>query len=230
MRAIDALKEAQVIVTYKNYLKYIEQFSKNREIFSSGMMKEVERASKAIDFANEGKRVAVVSTGDAGIYGMAGLVLELLEKRGLIDKLQVEIVPGVSAINAAAAVAGAPIMHDFAVISLSDLLTDWDVIKKRVEMAALGDFVIALYNPKSSKRVSNISDVQQILLKHKSKSTPIAIVKNALRDNQQLVFTDIENLLNNDIDMLSIVIIGNSQSQIINKKYFITPRGYHKKY
>ena len=230
VRAVDALKETDVIVSYKNYLQYIENFLKNKKIYSSGMKQEIERAEKSIEYALNGKKVAVISTGDAGIYGMAGLIIELLEKNNLVNKLNIEIIPGVSAFNAAASIVGAPIMHDFAVISLSDLLTDWKIIEKRIELASEADFVISIYNPKSKKRTQQIEIAQKIMLKHKDKNTPVAIVKNALRDEQSIILTNLGNFLNFNIDMLSIVIIGNSQSRIINEKYFLTPRGYHKKF
>ena len=219
-----------MIVCYTKYKQYVREYLKNKEVYLSGMTKEIERAEKAIEYALNNKIVSVVSTGDAGIYGMAGLIFELLEKKNLIEKLEVEVVPGVSAFNAAAAVIGAPIMHDFAVISLSDLLTDWDTIKKRIELAAKGDFVISIYNPKSKKRVSQIEEARDILLKYKKQDTPVAIVKNALRDNQSVVLTNLENFLKFEIDMFSVLIIGNSTSKILSGRYFITPRGYHQKY
>ncbi len=230
MRGREVLEEADVIVSYKNYLQYVENFISDKEIYSSGMKQEIERCEEAIKYALSNKKVAVISTGDAGIYGMAGLIIELLEKQDLIDQINIEVIPGVSAFNAAASIVGAPIMHDFAVISLSDLLTDWELIKKRIELASQGDFVISIYNPKSKKRVSHIETAQKIMLKYKDKNTPVAIVKNALRENENFILTNLENFTNFDIDMLSIVIIGNSQSRVINDKIFLTPRGYHKKF
>ena len=194
------------------------------------MTKEIERAEKTIDYAVNGQKVAIISTGDAGIYGMAGLIFELLEKKKLINKVNIEVIPGISAFNAAASLLGAPIMHDFAVISLSDLLTDWDIIKKRIELATKGDFIISIYNPKSKKRTFQIEEAQKIMLKYKKGDTPVAIVKNALRDNQSVILTNLKDFLNYDIDMFCIVIIGNSKSKILENKYFLTPRGYHSKY
>ncbi len=208
----------------------MERYLKDKEVYFSGMTKEIERAEKAIEFALENRQVAVISTGDAGIYGMAGLIFELMEKKGLLEKIKVEVVPGVSAFNAAAAVVGAPIMHDFAVISLSDLLTDWEVIKKRIKHASAADFVISIYNPRSKKRVSQIEEAQKIMLEYKKENTPVAIVKNALRDNQSVILTTLKDFLKFEIDMFSVVIIGNSTSRILSNKYFLTPRGYHKKY
>jgi precorrin-3B C17-methyltransferase len=229
LRAVEVLENAEIIVCYKNYLKYVEKFSKGKELYVSGMKQEIERAEKAIDFALQGKRTVVVSTGDAGIYGMSGLVLELLERKALFDTINIEVVPGVSAFNAAASILGAPIMHDFAVISLSDLLTDWKLIEKRIENAAEADFVICIYNPKSRKRTFQIEKAREIMLKHKDKNTPVAIVKNALRENEAFTLTTLERFLNNEIDMLSVVIVGNSQSRVAGERFFLTPRGYHKK-
>ncbi len=224
------LEECEVIVCYKNYLKYIERFSKGKELYVSGMKQEIDRAEKTVDFALKGKKTVIVSTGDAGIYGMSGLIFEILIKKEALNKVKVEVVPGVSAFNAAASILGAPIMHDFAVISLSDLLTDWSLIEKRLEMAAKGDFVICIYNPKSKKRLEHIEKTREILLKHKDKNTPVAIVKNALREGESYTLTNLNDFLNFDIDMLSVVIIGNSQSKIFDNRYFLTPRGYHKKF
>ncbi len=224
------LEECEVIVCYKNYLKYIERFSKGKELYVSGMKQEIDRAEKTVDFALKGKKTVIVSTGDAGIYGMSGLIFEILIKKEALNKVKVEVVPGVSAFNAAASILGAPIMHDFAVISLSDLLTDWSLIEKRLEMAAKGDFVICIYNPKSKKRLEHIEKTREILLKHKDKNTPVAIVKNALREGESYTLTNLNDFLNFNIDMLSVVIIGNSQSKIFDNRYFLTPRGYHKKF
>ncbi|MGB3368258.1 MAG: precorrin-3B C(17)-methyltransferase, partial [Acidaminobacteraceae bacterium] len=154
-----------------------------------------------------------------GVYGMAGLVLELA------SDVEVEIVPGVSAANAAAAALGAPLMHDYCVISLSDLLTDWELIKRRIDAAGMGDFVIALYNPKSMKRVKHIEIAREILLKHKSGSTPVGIVQNAKREGEKIVVTTLDDMLNHEINMFTTVIIGNANTYIKNGK-MVTPRGY----
>lgn len=189
------------------------------------MTGEVERCRKAIEFANNGDTVAVVSSGDSGIYGMAGLILELVEAES--PGLKVDVIPGVPAFAAASAILGAPLMHDFASISLSDLLTDWQLIEERVEAAAKADFVIVLYNPKSSKRVEGLSKAVDIMLKHRSKATPVGIVKNATRDNEATAVTTLGEVGAHyaAIDMLTILIVGNSSSYVRSGR-IITPRGY----
>ena len=224
-RAAYTLENAEVIVGYEPYLELVEEFLAGKIIIGTGMMQEVERCQAAIDMAMQGKNVAVVSSGDPGIYGMAGLVLELVMKIPPESRPQVKVVPGISAVGAAASLLGAPLMHDFAVISLSDLLTPWDVIKKRVEMAAAADFVIALYNPKSTRRVNHIVEVQKIVLQHRSGETPVGIVRNALRDEQSVKISNLQEFTNEFIDMFSLVIIGNSQT-FARDGWMVTPRGY----
>jgi len=214
-----AIEKADVIVGYSTYLEIIKDIIKGKEIDSSGMKKETDRCSRALEYAREGKTVAVVSSGDPGVYGMAGLVLELA------SDVEVEIVPGVSAANAAASALGAPLMHDYCVISLSDLLTDWELIKRRIDAAGMGDFVIALYNPKSMKRVKHIEIACEILLKHKSGSTPVGIVQNAKREGEKIVVTTLDDMLNHEINMFTTVIIGNANTYVKNGK-IVTPRGY----
>ena len=167
----------------------------------------------------------MVSSGDSGVYGMAGLVLEIVLQYDEAKRPEVDIVAGLSAVNAAAAVLGAPLMHDFAVISLSDRLTPWELIKKRASLAAQGDFVIALYNPKSKSRVKNIDEVHDILLQYKSPSTPVGIVKNASRPDEQKILSNLRDFTKEDIDMFSMVIIGNSKT-FIQDGWMVTPRGY----
>ncbi len=223
-RARRAIDEAEVLVGYHTYIELIEPLIKGREVIGTGMRQEVERCRAAVEAALT-KSVVVVSSGDAGVYGMAGLVLELLLN---IDKSQrpaFEVISGVSAVNAAASVLGAPLMHDFAVISLSDLLTPWELITKRVELAAQADFVIALYNPKSHKRIENIREVQEIVLKYRSKNTPVGIVTGASRSNETKVITTLEKFTEESINMFSLVIIGNSTTYV-KEGYMLTPRGY----
>ena len=182
--------------------------------------------------------MALVSSGDAGIYGMAGLVLEMCAAQGLkvgppegsadVD-LYLEVIPGVPALAAGAALLGAPLMHDFVVISLSDLLTPWETIQKRLELAAQGDFVIVLYNPKSKKRDWQLGAVRDLLLGHKDPGTPVGIVSRAIREGQATTVTTLENLLTHPVDMQTIVIVGNSQTFTYGR-YMITPRGYQAKY
>jgi len=224
-RAREAIEWCQVVVGYKTYLRLLGNLLDNKEIISSGMTEEIKRAEYAIENAKSGKKVCIISSGDPGIYGMAGLVLELLKKNEL--KRKIEIIPGIIAATASAALLGAPLMHDFAVISLSDLLTDLELIKRRVELAAKADFLIVLYNPKSRKRIIPLKKAYNILLKHKSPDTPVGIVRNAYRDNQEIAVTTLKNMLSfKKIDMATTIIIGNSKTYI-KDKYMITPRGYN---
>ncbi len=220
-----AIETAEVIAGYNIYIKLIPEIIGGKKIIGTAMMQEVARCQMAIEESRAGKSVAVISSGDAGIYGMAGLIIDMILKLPESEQPKFEVVAGVSAVNAAAAILGAPLMHDFAVISLSDLMTDWELIKKRVECAAAGDFVIALYNPKSKKRVTNILEVQQILLRYKNKNTPVGIVTNAGRIDERKVISTLENFTNEEINMFSLVLIGNSQTYV-KAGFMITPRGY----
>jgi precorrin-3B C17-methyltransferase len=222
-RAIEVLKESDCIVGYKTYINLITDLIKGKELISSGMRAEIKRATTAMEMALSGKVVSVISSGDPGVYGMAGLVLEVLKKNK--QKIPIEVVPGISSGNAAAALLGSPLMHDHVVISLSDLLTPWDIIEKRLRLAAEGDFVIALYNPKSSERKWQIEKTVDILLTHKSPETPVGIVKNAMREGQSVVITSLNEMLTHPIDMSTIVIIGNSTTFVYDD-YMITRRGY----
>ncbi len=219
-RALESIKQAEVIIGYKTYIALIKDLIIDQEVYSSGMRQEIERARLAVEMAEQGKLVVVVSSGDPGIYGMAGIILELA-----VDRIEVEIVPGVTAATAAAALLGAPIMHDFVVISLSDLLTPWDKIMTRMEAAGQGDFVIVIYNPRSQGRQEQIETAQEILLRSRHPHTPVGIVRNAERADTNIVITKLEDMLAEEIDMLSTVIIGNSETRIENGR-MITPRGY----
>lgn len=224
-RARKSIETADTIAGYNTYIKLIKPLLGNKKVIGTGMMQEIDRCRMALDEAASGHDTAIVSSGDAGVYGMAGLVLELLLQMPKKNQPQMEIIPGISAVNAAAAVLGAPLMHDFAVISLSDLLTPWELIKKRAAFAAQGDFVIALYNPKSHKRVEHIEEIRNILLKYKSAETPVGIVRGATRENESVVISDLENFTQEEIDMFSLVIIGNSNTYV-KDNFMITPRGY----
>jgi len=229
-RAREILERSEVIVGYTTYVGLVDpRILQGKEIVSTGMKKEIERCRAAIGKALEGKNTALVCSGDAGVYGMAGLVLELLEQEGLLDRVEVEVVPGIPALCAAAALLGAPLMHDFAVISLSDLLTPWDVIRSRVQSAASADFVIVLYNPRSKKRDWQLGKVREIVLEHRLPSTPVGIVRNAMREDQEVSVATLEELNDSPVDMLSIVVIGNSQTRKLGAK-MVTPRGYKQKY
>lgn len=219
-RAYDALEKSDVIIGYKTYIDLIKEYFPEKELISSPMKKEVDRCREVVEIAESGKTVSLISSGDAGIYGMAGIMLEIVP-----ESIETEIIPGVTASNAAAATAGAPLMHDFATISLSDLLTDWDLIKKRVDLASQGDFVISLYNPKSKGRTTQIEDAAEIMLKYKSPETPVAIVRNAGREDEKVMAATLGTMLEHEIDMLTVVIIGNSKTFMKNGK-IITPRGY----
>jgi adenosylcobyric acid synthase len=232
--ATQAIAAADVIIGYDNYIELIRPLLEGKEVVCTGMMKEVARCREAIRRSCAGEAVALISGGDAGIYGMAGLVLELIEMDAAEDpdapQPDVQIIPGISAVQAAAAQLGAPLMHDFAVISLSDLLTPWGLIKTRVEAAARADFVIALYNPRSKNRRTQIEESQAIILRHRPADTPTGIVRNACRDGQNVVVTTLGQLLAHEIDMTSIVIIGNASSFIDRQGRIVTPRGYAGKY
>ncbi|MGB9854213.1 MAG: precorrin-3B C(17)-methyltransferase [Candidatus Bathyarchaeales archaeon] len=224
IKAKNEIENADVIVGYATYVNLVRALIKPKaEIISGKMREEVERAKVAVKKALENKEVAVISGGDAGIYGMAGLVLEVAEKEGV--KVPIEIVPGVTAATAVAAKLGAPIMGDFAVISLSDLLTPWSQIEKRLKAAAEADFVIVLYNPKSRSRKEPLVKAHEILLKFRSSDTPVGIVRNVGRKGEQVVLTKVKEMLNHEIDMATTIIVGNSTTRILNQK-MITSRGY----
>lgn len=227
-RARQAIEEAEIVAGYHTYIELIETLLSGKEVIGTGMMQEIDRCRMAVERAMEGKNVAVVSSGDSGVYGMAGLVLELALQQPEETRPQVEVIAGLSAVNAAASVLGAPLMHDFAVISLSDLLTPWELIRKRVEMAAEGDFVLALYNPKSHKRTKNIEEVREIMLRHRAPSTPVGIVTGASREGESKVISTLQDFTKEEINMFSLVIIGNSHTYV-KDGYMITPRGYENK-
>ncbi|PWI58736.1 precorrin-3B C(17)-methyltransferase [Sulfoacidibacillus thermotolerans] len=230
-RARQAMVTSHVIIGYHTYVDLIRDLLVDQEIVRTGMTEEVSRAQTAVKLARAGKDVAVISSGDAGVYGMAGLIYEVLIESGWnpSESLQVEIIPGISAINSCASLLGAPIMHDACTISLSDHLTPWETIKRRVEAAAMADFVIALYNPRSGRRTSQIVETQQILLQYRSPDTPVGLVKSAYRAQQHVVRTTLAHMLEQEIGMLTTVIIGNSTT-FYHGDLMITPRGYQRKY
>ncbi len=225
--AAAALNSSSTIIGYKTYLDLIPEFLEKKEVISSQMMKEVERCKKALDMAEKGEVVALVSGGDPGIYAMAGLVFEMAQKSGY--NCRIEIIPGLAAVNSCAARLGAPLMHDFAAISLSDLLTPMELILKRLEAAAAADFVVAIYNPRSKKRTEQIVQAQEIFLKYRSPETVVGIVTNATRENERIVITTLTAMLDEEIGMQSTVIIGNSQTYRWGD-IMVTPRGYSDKY
>ncbi len=222
-RAERALKESTIIIGYRVYIDLIKDFCTTQELIKSGMTKEIDRCRKALDKAEEGNIVSIISSGDTGIYGMAGPILQLVESEK--RNVEVEIIPAVSAFNASAALLGAPIMHDNCIISLSDRLTPWEVIEKRLHLAAEGDFVVSLYNPKSKGRPKNIEQTQKIFLKYRDEKTVVGIVRNAERKDQSIIITTLSEMLNYDIDMFTMIIVGNKNTTQYKDK-MITPRGY----
>jgi precorrin-3B C17-methyltransferase len=237
-RALAALAASEVVVGYKMYVELVQPLLTGQKIVATGMMGELQRCQLAIDRALAGAKVALVSSGDVGIYGMAGLALEICRERGLrlgplsggpeVD-LPLEVIPGVPALAAAAALLGAPLMHDFVSISLSDLLTPWEIIKKRVEAAAAADFVIVMYNPQSKKRDWQLGAVREMVLQHRRPETPVGIVSRAMRAGQEVIITSLAEMLQYPVDMQTIIIIGNSQTYA-SGGHMITPRGYLDKY
>lgn len=223
VRALEAISDSQIILGYLVYTDLIRDLTEGKKVLASGMGRELERCQKAIDLAREGYNVSLVSSGDPGIYGMAGPFLELNSKE--TEPVEAEVVPGITAAGMGAALLGAPLMHDLAIISLSDLLTPWQVIVKRLNLAAQGDFVTALYNPKSQGRPDYIDQAREIFMEHRNPQTPVGIVRNAAREGEEITVTSLDEMLSHEMDMFSVVIIGNSRSYVRAGK-FITPRGY----
>ncbi len=242
-RAVQAIQECELIIGYRVYIEQIRDLIEGKELHESELTHEVERATFAVHAAQSGRCVCIVSSGDAGIYGMAGLVLDILyhttgdsaKNTATIASDEneqepwVEVVPGISALNASAALLGAPLMHDFAVISLSTLLTPWETIARRLSASAAADFVLVIYNPSSSKRIWQLGEAQRLLLVSKSAATPVGLVRNAYRPGQKVWLTTLGQLHENDIDMFTTIIIGNSCTQVQQGR-MITPRGYEQIY
>ncbi|EAC4529972.1 precorrin-3B C(17)-methyltransferase [Listeria monocytogenes] len=221
--ALQAIEDAEVIVGYVTYIKLIKELIKDKEVVKTGMRREIDRCQEAVDIALTGKKVAVVSSGDAGIYGMAGLVLELAEKSN--PNLEVKVIPGITASIGAAAVLGAPIMHDFCHISLSDLMTPWEVIEKRLTHAAMADFVVCFYNPRSKGRANHLANAFQKMMEYKSGNTVVGIVKDVGRKEERKIITTMRDIDYELVDMTTMVIVGNKETYVKNGK-MITPRGY----
>ncbi|WP_231715796.1 precorrin-3B C(17)-methyltransferase [Desulfosarcina widdelii] len=243
-RAREVLTGADVIAGYGTYIDLIRPLVANKAIISTGMTREVERVAAAIDAACLGKSVALVSSGDPGIYAMAGLALEMCEARRVAavpswtaangdsdetGSLRVEVVPGIPALCAGAALLGAPLMHDFCAISLSDLLTPWEVIETRLDAAARADFVMVLYNPKSKKRHWQLEKARQIMMNHKPAQTPVGVVTGAMRSDQRIQVTTLEELHTAMVNMQSTVFIGNHSTRRYGD-FLLTLRGYGEKY
>ena len=223
---LDAVRQADVVVGYKYYFQFIEPYLKEGALcVDTGMKKERERAQQALEYAEQGRTVVVISSGDAGIYGMAPLIYEMTALSG--SSADISVLPGISAFQKAASLLGAPIGHDFCIISLSDLMTPWEVIERRIRAAAAGDFVTAVYNPKSHGRYWQLYRLQELFLQERSADTPVGYVRQAGREEQEVKLTTLAQLDPEDIDMFTVLLIGNSQSYVANGR-FITPRGYYR--
>jgi precorrin-3B C17-methyltransferase len=239
-RAVDVLTSVEVVVGYQTYLDLIQPLIDGKTIISTGMTREVRRVEAAIEQAQKAKSCAIVSGGDPGIYAMAGLVFEICRQKNIAvaasetcsknrkagSALLVEVVPGVPALCAGASLLGAPLSHDFAAVSLSDLLTPWHVIEQRLEAAAQADFVVVLYNPKSKKRTWQLESAQKILLKYRDRSTPVGIVTGAMRENQKIRIIPLAELHRAEVDMQTTVFVGNSTTDRY-LDFMVTPRGYN---
>jgi len=230
-RARAAIAEADTVIGYVTYIRLVAELVEGKEVIKKSMTEELDRAIEAFERARMGKKVALISSGDAGVYGMAGPTFEVLFQAGWTPDsgIEVEIVPGASALNTCAALVGAPLTHDFCAISLSDLLTPWPTIARRLDAVAYSDFVVALYNPKSGRRTRQIVEARRLFLRHRRPDTPVAIVKSAYRPRQRIEFTTLEKMIECDIGMLSTVLIGNSNT-FIRHGLMVTPRGYRNKY
>jgi precorrin-3B C17-methyltransferase len=232
-RAKQAILESEVVIGYDTYVSLIEDIIDGKEVYRYPMTQEVDRANQAIELAENGRIVSLVSSGDPGIYGMIGLIYEILAEKDWDHQagITVECIPGVSSLNSCAALIGSPLMTDFAVVSMSDLLVPWEIIVKRVEAAALGDYVTVIYNPASKKRVHQLRDARDIFLKYQKPDTPVAIIKGAYRESQSILITTLDKMLEypDMLGMITTVIVGNS-STFNFKGMMINPRGYRSKY
>lgn len=231
VRALQAIEEADVVIGYSTYIKLVKNLLEGKVVIRKGMTEEIDRCIKAYEQAQLGKTVALISSGDIGVYGMAGPTYEVLLKSGWKPDcgIEVEIVPGSTALSACASLVGAPLTHDFCSISLSDLLTPWPAIARRIDAAGRSDFVVALYNPKSGRRTQQIVEAQRILLQYRKPDTPVAIVKSAYRKAQNIQMVRLDEMKDCNIGMLTTVLVGNS-STYIEEGLMITPRGYANKY
>ena len=223
---LEAVRQSDVIIGYKYYFQFVEPYvSPGAVCVDTGMKKERERAEEAFAQAEAGKTVCVVSSGDAGIYGMAPLIWEMKRERS--SDVEIEVLPGISAFQKAASLLGAPIGHDLCIISLSDLMTPWETIERRIRAAAVADFVTTVYNPKSNGRYWQLYRLQEIFLQHRDPATPVGFVRQAGRDDEQVTLTTLGAFDPEQVDMFTVVLIGNSQSYTFEGK-FITPRGYYR--
>lgn len=212
------------MVGYDPYVASVNDLITSQKTVTSGMMKESERCRAAIDETLAGKTVCLISSGDAGVYGMAGLALEMVAQESV--RVEIEVIPGITAANSAAALMGAPLMLDSAMISLSDLLVPWEMIARRLEAVASADLVVTLYNPRSKKRVMQLEEAVRIFRKHRPGATPVGVATAVGTEEEQLVLTDLDHLLEQEVGMRSTVIIGNSTTRILDGR-MVTPRGYY---
>ncbi len=222
-RAEEAIARSQVVAGYTRYLELISDLTAGKELIASRMTQEVERCRKALVRGREGKIVSLVSSGDPGVYGMAGLALELAITEGF--RVPIEIIPGVTSANAAAARMGAPLMLDYATVSLSDLLVPWEVICARLEAVAAADLVVALYNPRSKKRVKQLQEAASILRKYRPGTTPVGLATDVGTEEERIVRSDLNRFLEEEIGMRTVIIVGNRSSKFLGR-WFLTPRGY----
>lgn len=222
-RAVDAIQNADIVVGYTTYVKLIEPFFPGKTYKATGMMKEVDRCRTAVEEAMSGKDIAMISSGDSGIYGMAGIIYQIAED--MKADIEIDTIPGITAASSAASILGAPLMHDLAIISLSDLMTPLDLIMKRIDCVAQCDMIINLYNPKSKTRTEYLDQACAIVRKYRAASTPVGVVRNAGRSDETHWITTLGELDSSKVDMFCIVVIGNSQTYVSNGR-MITPRGY----
>ena len=222
-KCIDVIKNADVVTGYTTYVNILKEYFPDKNYIATPMMQEVKRCEMAVEEAMKDQTVAMVSSGDSGIYGMAGIIYQVAEEKGA--QIEIETVPGVTAASAAASVLGAPLMHDFAVISLSDLLTPWEKIEKRIRGAAMADFVICLYNPSSRKRADYLKKACEYILEYQSPDTVCGYVRNIGREGEDAHILTLSELKDTEVDMFTTVYIGNSQTRNVDGK-MVTPRGY----
>jgi precorrin-3B C17-methyltransferase len=229
--SLRAIQEAEIVIGYSTYIKLVQHLLSDKQIIRTGMTEEIRRAQLAIEESKKGKIVSIISSGDAGVYGMASLIFQVLEEMGWkkSDDPEIHIYPGITAINACASLIGAPLGHDFCSISLSDLLTPWPIIRKRIELAAQADFVIGFYNPASGRRQKQIVEAKEIIEQYRPGTTPVALIKSAYRERQHIIISDLDHFLDYEIGMLTTVIVGNTNTRFF-EGYIYTPRGYTNKY
>lgn len=225
-QAQEAIQDSHAIVGYYLYVEQIKALISEKEIYSNTMGQEKDRCEKAVELALCGKKVSMVCSGDAGLYGMAGLIFELIERDNVATKIEIQIIPGITAALSCSSVLGAPIVEDFCTVSLSDYMTPYEKIKLRIECAAKADFTIAIYNPRSSKRPYYLEEAIDTMLKYRASNTPVGIVRNAYRPDEHVIKTRLCEIPYDVVDMFCTIIVGNSNTKWLNGK-MVTSRGYH---